>query len=942
MKTRFLISLTAIVMIMAFFFVACDEDPIETKGNISGTITEDGSNKAISAVLVTVSGVSQTYKTGDDGKYEITELEEGNYVVTVSKSGYITNKKDLTVKAAQTTKGDFSLKLDVPILKVDVTNLDFAGGVEQMTFSISNDKSTTELMWEIEVSKTANWLSVSKKNGKLSQGEEVITVYVDRNKMTENKNYSSNLIIKSTNGGGSAIIKVSASPDVAMLKVKPDYINFGAKKETETFTITNANTYAPLDWVIEKDSKADWLSLSNTKGKGLTTESEVITLNVNRNLMKENKKYSTILKIKSTNGGGNATIEISVNKEFPKLNVTPQQLDFGIDKDQLEFTVTNENVDFPMDWLIEKRQDANWLNFSATEGKELTKGSEIITVSVDRSKLTEEKKYSTTVKVKSTNGGGSVAVNVSVEKLTAHLAADPESLYFGAEKNEKIIVLSNSTAIGNIKYSAKTTDSWITITNGTGTIKENETSDIKVTVSRTDLAVGNYKGKIVISSDVNDVTISVNMEIADKQTPIVENLKYSDITKNSVSLSATITDIGGSKIISHGFCWSTSNPNPSISDNKINLGALNKAQDFSSVISILTIATKYYVRAYAINEKGSAYSAPVSITRLFDDLGVEKSNVNVAIGEEVKVAITSGSGSYNVSSSDNNTATVGIDGNKIKITGIAEGSASMTITDIETNQTKTIEVKIIDTSSSGKKVFVKGGTFTMGSPAGVGKDGEHPQRKVTLSDFYISRYEVTNAQYAEFMNEIGADANGSKNGKKYLDIDDDRCEIAHNGSSFVVKSGKEKYPVIEVTWYGAKAYCEWAGGRLPTEAEWEYAARGGNKSKGYKYSGSNNIDDVAWYKDNSGNHTHSVGKKAPNELGIYDMSGNVCEWCSDWRGYYKEYDQTNPTGAESGSYRVIRGGSWLYGSSYCRVADRSHDSPPNSYGNLGFRVVFLP
>jgi formylglycine-generating enzyme required for sulfatase activity len=129
------------------------------------------------------------------------------------------------------------------------------------------------------------------------------------------------------------------------------------------------------------------------------------------------------------------------------------------------------------------------------------------------------------------------------------------------------------------------------------------------------------------------------------------------------------------------------------------------------------------------------------------------------------------------------------------------------------------------------------------------------------------------------------------------------------------------------------------GYRLPTEAEWEYAARGGKKTKGYKYSGSNKLKDVAWYSDNSGSQIHDVATKSPNELGLYDMSGNVFEWCWDWYGPYTEEKQTNPVGPSSGYYRVGRGGSWGHYSDYCRVAYRSDRGPYSRDIDLGFRLV---
>lgn len=216
-------------------------------------------------------------------------------------------------------------------------------------------------------------------------------------------------------------------------------------------------------------------------------------------------------------------------------------------------------------------------------------------------------------------------------------------------------------------------------------------------------------------------------------------------------------------------------------------------------------------------------------------------------------------------------------------------------------------------------VRVEGGTFTMGATSEQGSDAdsdENPTHQVTLSDYYIGRYEVTQAQWEAVMG----------NNPSYY---------KNNGSNC---------PVENVSWNDCRDFIERLNSlagmnfRLPTEAEWEYAARGGNKSKGYKYSGSNSIGDVAWYY-NSSNETHPVGTKLPNELGLYDMSGNVWEWCSDWYGNYSSSSQTNPTGTTSGSYRVGRGGGWRSNAQYCRVSLRYGDDPDNRDRYLGLRLA---
>ena len=155
-------------------------------------------------------------------------------------------------------------------------------------------------------------------------------------------------------------------------------------------------------------------------------------------------------------------------------------------------------------------------------------------------------------------------------------------------------------------------------------------------------------------------------------------------------------------------------------------------------------------------------------------------------------------------------------------------------------------------------------------------------------------------------------------------------------------------PVEMVSWSDCMEFCSELSRmtgrrfRLPTEAEWEYAARGGNKSTSAKFSGSSSASNVAWYEGNSGSQTHPVGKLRPNELGIYDMSGNVWEWCMDWKGDYGSGSQTDPLGASSGSYRVFRGGSWGGNAAYCRVSIRDGNSPGGRRNFLGFRVVLVP
>ncbi len=221
-----------------------------------------------------------------------------------------------------------------------------------------------------------------------------------------------------------------------------------------------------------------------------------------------------------------------------------------------------------------------------------------------------------------------------------------------------------------------------------------------------------------------------------------------------------------------------------------------------------------------------------------------------------------------------------------------------------------------------KMVAVDGGTFTMGATSEQGNDyenDERPTHQVTLSDYWIGETEVTEGLWTAVM---GSNPSANKKG--------------------------DNYPVEYVSWNDCQTFISKLNAltgetfRLPTEAEWEFAARGGAQSQGYKYSGSNTIGDVAWYYDNSGRAKHPVATKTANELGLYDMSGNVWEWCQDWygRSYYSSSPTTNPTGPSTGSYRVFRGGGWYDNSARCcRVSGRNSFAPLYRNPYLGLRLA---
>jgi len=249
--------------------------------------------------------------------------------------------------------------------------------------------------------------------------------------------------------------------------------------------------------------------------------------------------------------------------------------------------------------------------------------------------------------------------------------------------------------------------------------------------------------------------------------------------------------------------------------------------------------------------------------------------------------------------------------------------------------------------------YIQGGTFKMGSNDIDARINETPHT-VTVGNFAMMIYEVTVNDFKQFVDDTNYQTEAEKGiggygsllygdrSREYKEGVNWKCGF--NGNQLT--KSEYNHPVVHISWNDAVAYAEWLSlktglkWRLPTEAEWEYAARGGQN---YKYAGSDDIETVGWYRKNSGYNIHDVGQKSPNDFGLYDMTGNAWEWCSDFFGreYYKSSPSENPLGPSYGSPRVLRGGSLAHDAKYCRVSQRHSRRPDirNSYN--GFRLVIV-
>jgi len=239
-------------------------------------------------------------------------------------------------------------------------------------------------------------------------------------------------------------------------------------------------------------------------------------------------------------------------------------------------------------------------------------------------------------------------------------------------------------------------------------------------------------------------------------------------------------------------------------------------------------------------------------------------------------------------------------------------------------------------------ILIPGGEFLMGSTKG-NKD-EQPVHTVSVDSFWISAYEITNKQYALFLNEYGKARDSLNRAMVY----EDKWGLRIIKRTWYPQEGYDDHPAVCVTWYGAAQFCHSYGCRLPTEAEWEYAARGGTTAEYHFGDSELQLGEYAWYQANSKvggfwgrRKSHPVGLKKPNQFGLYDILGNIWEWCYDWyaKDYYLNSPVKNPPGPAAGKHKIIRGGSWYYDAHSLRSANRNWHKPFNWLCNVGFRCV---
>ena len=587
------------------------------------------------------------------------------------------------------------------------------------------------------------------------------------------------------------------------------------------------------------------------------------------------------------------------NTTEPELKVSEPGL-FGPKGGELSITVTATAA-----WVINKSSGSDWLTLRPESG---TAGSTRVTLVATENTSRESRTATLTVQ----SGEITKKIEVSQSAKNPEFSLDTNNIEFASNSGSKSFTINSNTS-----WTVSSSQTWCSVspTSGNGggsvTVKVEENTSIS---ERTAI--------ITVKSEVGDFNVKVIQSGAAAVLSLDTNSL--DFASGSGTKSFKITSNTSWKVSSDQ-TWCSVSPTSGSNDGSV---TVRVDENTSITERTATITVKSETGDFVVKVTQSGAGATLSL---------DTNSLEFASGSASKTFKINSNTSWTVSSNNSWCSVSPTSGNNdgsvtVKVTENTSTNARTAIVTIESGTiTKTLSVTqsgaappvLQDRSFTVgnvrfKMIAVEGGTFTMGATSEQGYDyesDERPTHTITLSSYSIGETEVTQALWEAVM--------------------------GYNPSKFVGSSR----PVEEVSWYDCQDFIRKLNSitgenfRLPTEAEWEFAARGGNKSRGYKYSGSNTIGNVAWYSNNNEGGTHNVGTKLSNELGIYDMSGNVWEWCSDWYGSYNSSAQTDPSGPGSGSNRVNRGGSGGSDAEYCRVSSRDSSSPTFYNGFLGVRLA---
>lgn len=438
-----------------------------------------------------------------------------------------------------------------------------------------------------------------------------------------------------------------------------------------------------------------------------------------------------------------------------------------------------------------------------------------------------------------------------------------------------------------------------------------------------------------------DIYVNVYYKSSFNGVQAESGLPYKTVNRKALVKAKKIGNDWRSFIVGISFC----EPNLTISGNKVE-------KEYTSFKEVLypdhtELAFDNRTEKNYLDHTEIEY-ADHSITLKGDKIGIENPKQNYSYSDNLDTLKVSHGDHLDISIDKNQfgliyantTKTARIKQNYVEVKWDKDRSARVYNNKTETiyrGSVRTTEYSLPDVNM----VLVHGGQFKMGS------ETDNTAHEVKVDDFFIDKYEVTYRDFEKFVNATHYITDAERDGysiifdKKGEPVKTNNINWRYNVNGEKLTLAEYDNPVVHVTWNDAQAYADWAGKRLPTEAEWEFAARGGNESQHYEFSGSKRASDVGWYKNNSDKVLHKVGQKLKNEINLYDMTGNAAEWCYDWYdpNYYSASLSNNPKGPETGESKVVRGGSWLNEEEHCTVYYRGSEKNGYRSSTTGFRCV---
>ena len=686
------------------------------------------------------------------------------------------------------------------------------------------------------------------------------------------------------------------APESKVLKASVESLSFSSYAGNQSFGITS-NT----SWQISCD--ADWVTVTESTTRG--TGNGTVTATVQQN--SEIKERTASITISSTDAG---SVKVSITQAGanPNLQLNKKDLSFTGAESSDSFSITSNTS-----WTV--TSDQTWCSVSTSSGS----NNATVTVNVSENKSTSLRNAMITVKA----GEQSQTIAVTQAGANPTLQLNKTNMTFESASSS-----GNFTIASNTSWTITSDQAWCTLSSSSGS----NNSTITVNVSE-NISIESRSATIIVKAGEQSQTIAVTQTGAKVKLQLSKTSMSFESSSGSNSFTIT-SNTSWSVTSNQSWCTLSSS---SGSDNGTITVNVTENTTTSSRSATITVKAGDLSQTITVTQAGANATLQLNKSSMAFESSSGSGSFTISSNTSWSISsnqswctLSSSSGSNNATvtlyvsentSTSSRSATISVESATIKRT-LAVTQNGVTPTPTPASQDRTFTVGGL----TFKMIAVEGGTFTMGRTSEQGSDAydnERPTHSVTLSSYSIGETEVTQALWQAVM-----------------------------GSNPSYFSGSNK-PVEKVSWDDCQDFIRRLNAltgenfRLPTEAEWEYAARGGNKSRGYKYAGSNTLGNVAWYWDNipsqssgsAGYGTQVVATKSPNELGLYDMSGNVWEWCQDWYDSYSSGSQTNPTGPSWGSIRVRRGGSWHYFAGGCRVSYRYFLTPDLRSDDLGLRLA---